>query len=86
MTLNRVFVICLAVIGASWVSVRADISSLTVVGPNSGSGFANLGAIPKAQLLPTMTSAVVAILLKPGKGEDLVAECTASFSMDAGPG
>lgn len=33
-----------------------------------------------------MSDAVVTILLKPGDGEDLVAECNASFSMDAGPG
>jgi hypothetical protein len=67
-------------------SVHADISTLTVVGPHSGSAFANLGAIPKATRLPTMSKAVVNILLKPGNGEDLTAECTAKFTMNAGPG
>jgi hypothetical protein len=70
----------------SATSVRADIATLTVVGPNSGSGFANLGAIPKGPTLPTMSNAVVTILLKPGAGEDLVAECNANFTMDAGLG
>ena len=51
-------------------SARADISALTVVGPNSGSGFANLGAVPKGRTLPAMSEAVVTILLKPGKDED----------------
>jgi len=71
---------------ASTVSARADISTLTIVGPNSGSGFANLGAIPKGPPLPTMSDAVVTILLKPGAGEDLVAECRASFTMDTNTG
>jgi len=71
---------------ASIVSTRADISALTTVGPNSGSAFANLGAVPKGPPLPTMSNAAVTILLKPGAGDDLVAECKASFTMDANTG
>lgn len=73
-------------IHASTVFARADLSSLTLVGPNSGSGFANLGAIPKRPPLPTMSDAVVTIHLRPGVGEDLVAECRASFTMDMSTG
>jgi hypothetical protein len=68
------------------ISANADVAALAVVGPSSGSAFSNIGAIPKGLPLPSMSSAVVTIVLKPGPGEDLIADCNASFTMESGAG
>ena len=65
---------------------RADVSELGVIGPHSGPGFSNLGAITKTAVATTLTKADVLIELQRRKGDDLTAACTAVFDFDTDPG
>ena len=61
---------------------QGDMSVLGVTGPHSGTGFANLGAVAKAEITTTMTNAEVLIELQGRKGDDMTAKCTATFDFD----
>jgi hypothetical protein len=79
------FAILVAVAILSGIA-RADVSELGVIGPHSGPGFSNLGAITKAAVATTLTKADVLIELQGRKGDDLTAACTAVFDFDTDPG
>ncbi len=64
---------------------RADMSSLGVTGPHSGSGFSNLCAVTKEAVTTTLTKADVLIEFQGREGDDLTATCTAVFDLDTDP-
>ena len=66
-------------------TARGDMSSLGVIGPHSGAGFSNLGAVTKEAVRTTMTNADVLIELQGREAVDLRATCTAVFDFDTDP-
>jgi hypothetical protein len=63
-------------------SLRGDLSALGVTGPQSGTGFANIGAVAKTAINTSMSNADVLIEIQSKSGDDLLATCTASFDFD----
>jgi len=62
--------------------IRADIASLTVTGPETGSAMSNPGVIAKERFRgPQLLEALVTIHLKPGANDDLVADCHGVFTL-----
>jgi len=69
----------------SWTAL-GDVSSLGVVGPHSGAGFSNLGAVSKEPVATVLTKAEVLLEIQGRQGDDLAATCHAVFDFDPEPG
>lgn len=74
---------CVAIFSAfAAPAARGDIAVLGVKGPQSATGFSNIGAMSGETVLVIMNNAEVLIELESLKGDVLAATCTAVFEME----